>query len=466
MVTTMTMMVTPVVFPKPPIDVSKGKIVGGMTGMPGPSDSGETDNGEDDDGSDDHKLTQIAQAMQAGQPITVALKGHFQGFHDKDTEVIFCRPYSGQPVADIMSLFQGMSCGIESLSACLGSQGLPISCLWAKPNLTRDQIAVTVSKVGKGITITIADPLGAYTQFPTKYVTKLVNDWEIVFGAQKCPSDFELTQYLINITTPWEEHAQTFRPTWNLYATMRNWRGGGEGEIAIQTSNTPHPDGVSKQPNAKIPWNSVEKPTFIEGTSDKEVGTWFKFARDSGWPLSVTLASVINDEISLSVTYQISWDGCSNDPSWVTAKFMEAAQTDGLVQLSVWARDGSSLMNVGRKENNSIRLLLVEKTVEGLAYTLEDPGIAPYIFYGPMATIRIRCGNCAIADGISKTLYAGQIRSAHPFVTSEWALIAAFNEGYIPEDHVVTRDLSIQTTADEWNPQILEAGLKTQNYDK
>jgi hypothetical protein len=50
-------------------------------------------------------------------------------------------------------------------------------------------------------------------------------------------------------------------------------------------------------------------PTFIEATRDVEIRAILKLGRDSNWPLSITLASAIDDKTSLAVTYEINWSG-------------------------------------------------------------------------------------------------------------------------------------------------------------
>jgi hypothetical protein len=73
----------PIIYPTDPIDVSEGKISGGLRKMPGP-DSCATDSAEDIPGSDDHKLIQIVQTIYKNQPVTISIRGKFQGNQDKE----------------------------------------------------------------------------------------------------------------------------------------------------------------------------------------------------------------------------------------------------------------------------------------------------------------------------------------------------------------------------------------------
>jgi hypothetical protein len=56
-------------------------------------------------------------------------------------------------------------------------------------------------------------------------------------------------------------------------------------------------------------------PTFIEATRDVEIKAMLELGRDSNWPLKITLASTIDEFTTLSVTYDINWNGirCEDD---------------------------------------------------------------------------------------------------------------------------------------------------------
>jgi hypothetical protein len=64
-------------------------------------------------------------------------------------------------------------------------------------------MSITVSKTGKGVVVTYG-PKGLVTQtmslYPATYCVELVGGWFVSFGTQMSPTDFELTQHLINIT--------------------------------------------------------------------------------------------------------------------------------------------------------------------------------------------------------------------------------------------------------------------------
>jgi hypothetical protein len=51
-------------------------------------------------------------------------------------------------------------------------------------------------------------------------------------------------------------------------------------------------------------------PTFIEVTRNKEIQALLKFGRESNWPLQVTFASVVSENVSAPITYQVDWEGC------------------------------------------------------------------------------------------------------------------------------------------------------------
>jgi hypothetical protein len=84
---------------------------------------------------------------------------------------------------------------------------------------------------------------------------------------------------------------------------------------------------------ADAPLSARQMPIYIEETRVVEIRTMLKLGRDSNWPLSITLASEINENTSLSVTYAIDWNGINweddeKSRNWCWNKFLEAARTD------------------------------------------------------------------------------------------------------------------------------------------
>jgi hypothetical protein len=191
----------PVIYPTALIDVSDGKVMGGKKGMPGP------DSSEDEPGEDRHKLIQIAQAVHKGRPVTVTVRGQFQGYQQKGSVVLFQRDHKGAAPAKIRELLTTALQEIQALSVHYQTNWIPGSLVWTQAKLTREQMDITVAKIGKGITVTFGlkgNQGLSLAHFPSTYCIELVQKWFISFGAQTSPSDAELMQCLVNITVPWD----------------------------------------------------------------------------------------------------------------------------------------------------------------------------------------------------------------------------------------------------------------------
>jgi hypothetical protein len=105
-----------------PIDITVGKVVGALKSMPGP-DSCATDSSEDKEGEDTHKLCQIAQAIHKGQPVTISIRGQFQGYQ-KDSEVLFQRDHKGAAPTDILDPMKIALLEIAALSTHYETEGI------------------------------------------------------------------------------------------------------------------------------------------------------------------------------------------------------------------------------------------------------------------------------------------------------------------------------------------------------
>jgi hypothetical protein len=114
------------------------------------------------------------------------------------------------------------------------------------------------------------------------------------------------------------------------------------------------------------PMCAKEIPTFIEATRVKETQALLRFGRDSAWPLKVSFATLASPATSLSITYDINWDGLQNseeedissESCW--NKFMERVSFENLSAPPAFLRDGVEWKVSVRKENNSIRVFLKE----------------------------------------------------------------------------------------------------------
>jgi hypothetical protein len=121
-----------------------------------------------------------------------------------------------------------------------------------------------------------------------------------------------------------------------------------------------------------------------------------------------------------------------------------------------------------RKENNSFRVVLHEKTADGVfVATPEDDGTPCFLIYGPRATIKMRCESIDVANRALVTMYGSMPEITEILHTKEWAMVAAISGGEIPAKHRVIRNPGVLVrNPTKFNKEIFEAGLAPQPYDK
>jgi hypothetical protein len=103
---------------------------------------------------------------------------------------------------------------IQALCQVYGTEGIPGALLWTAVGTAREKFDIDLSKEGKGVLVKISpktNPEFTLPSFPARYRVQLVQGWSVVFGTQKTPSDAELTQIMINISSPWDEQAKQYR---------------------------------------------------------------------------------------------------------------------------------------------------------------------------------------------------------------------------------------------------------------
>jgi hypothetical protein len=215
-------------------------------------------------------------------------------------------------------------------------------------------------------------------------------------------------------------------------------------------------------------------PTFIEATREVEIRAMLKLGRHSNWPLSITLASAINETTSLAVTYAtdwswINWEDDEKSVNWCWDKFKEAARIDNLSAPPALQRSDSVWGVDLRKENNAFRIILREN---GKA-TPEEIGEPIMLLFTPRATIKFRstapdakeqlCGNIS-------AMHQGRYRLMEQLVTHEWAMISSLgNEdevGLIPQHYRAQTSQEAAGIERAYVESIYEAGSRTQVYDK
>jgi hypothetical protein len=112
------------------------------------------------------------------------------------------------------------------------------------------------------------------------------------------------------------------------------WRIGEEGYLcAIALPSEGHWNDDRAMMDAPLCARQI--PTFIEATREVEIKAMLKLGRGSNWPLKITLASAIDEFTTLSVAYDINWEGIKweddeQSTTWCWEKFTEAAKAHGL----------------------------------------------------------------------------------------------------------------------------------------
>jgi hypothetical protein len=214
--------------------------------------------------------------------------------------------------------------------------------------------------------------------------------------------------------------------------------------------------------------------SFIESPRVKENQALLRFGRDSNWPLKVTFATTASPTSTLAIPYDITWEGIEKtdegeiSTDWCWNKFMERVRFENLTAPPAFMRQGVVWNTIVRKENNSIRIVLKE---EGI-WTPEDPdGPPPMILFGPVATLKIRSalfGEAALAEmfQVLNVLYQGRYSVKEEVPSHEWAIVGTFGDGVVSWQHrLEPPQVSLQDMV-SLNGAILDAALRTQNYDK
>jgi hypothetical protein len=460
---------------KPSIDTtdpSNPKVQGALKGTPGDQgdseDSCPTDSSSDTIG-EEHRLTQIAQAIHRHEPVMVHIRGHFKG--DKDEEAIceFRRPHVGPPPTSLKDLFKAAFREIADLAVFMQSTGIPGALYWTIVPLTDENISGTVQKIGVGISVIYErkrTPSHSMEDLPTKYALPLPGNWTIVFGAEEGASDAVLMQYLINITAPWD--GRKYGKPWLTILVAQPWRRSDTGEVVLQLVDK-YPEGVDWQNrNPRIPRNAINPCQGYEATSLKESGNLLKFGRNVEWPLFISVASTLDGTNSATVTYQAEWTDREDRIMWFMNQFEALLNADGLVGLPVCYRSNIPWQLKIRKENNSVRALLVERTPVGEPVsTPEDDGTPCFLPYGPRATIKMRCESVDKANQFRTQIYNRMPDITEELHTLEWAMIASIDGGSIPNKHRVSRDQEIVVeNPAAWNKVIFDSGQFIKPYDK
>jgi hypothetical protein len=347
------------------------------------------DNLEDEEGSDVHKLIQIAQAIHKNQLVTISIQGRFRGNQGRELEVLLQKDDTGPAPENFIEVFQETLLEILELPRHYGTERMRGAYLWTPSDITRDELAVSLAKEGKGVELTFGPKVFnglRLAQFPVRYRVQLVNGYSVVFGAQPTPTDLDLAQFMINITEPWKEPEDRYNSPWHIFLSAQPWRVEERGEVAVLACSE-FPAGKSpNEVDSFVPQCAAQQKTFIDATRPKEMKAMLKFGRDSKWPLKITIASSLDGINSASVTYTANWDGCDVSMDWSWKQFVKEGTIDNFGPLPVSAMEQFGWLATVRKEGNSIRVILYEKNSVGQVVSTPEDSETPICrFYGALS---------------------------------------------------------------------------------
>jgi hypothetical protein len=202
----------------------------------------------------------------------------------------------------------------------------------------RNDIEVGVFKIGQGIYVRYAHAQSGaldMRNLPEQIRAELPLDWAVLFGTSESPIDKELTERMMNITSQLDSVANQYIRPWQIHLLKLPIRSGELGTPAARVCKV-----VGQWDDFRCvqtaPMCAKEIPTFIEATRVKETQALLRFARDSNWPLKVTFATTASPATTLSITYDIDWDGLQNSEEedissdWCWNKFMERVRFENL----------------------------------------------------------------------------------------------------------------------------------------
>jgi hypothetical protein len=128
----------------------------------------------------------------------VAIRGQYDDGQDRYGEVLFQREFV--ETAALSNIFEPLQVAFKAIEAL--SQYYQTS----RINGLLGNMEIAVVKSGRGLVLTYGWLAGkglAIEQYQARYCVALADGWRISFGSQASPTDYELTQWMINITAPW-----------------------------------------------------------------------------------------------------------------------------------------------------------------------------------------------------------------------------------------------------------------------
>jgi hypothetical protein len=126
--------------------------------------------------------------------------------------------------------------------------------------------------------------------FPSVFNAECPGGWSIPFGTNVTPRDLELSDRLAMITPSWGEESQDYSLPWQVRLTARAWRTGEQGEVCAEMVVAQQPwDGATCQ--GEVPYCAYNLPAFSEPSRPKGTYSLFEIARNSQWPIKLSLAT-------------------------------------------------------------------------------------------------------------------------------------------------------------------------------
>jgi hypothetical protein len=289
---------------------------------------------------------------------------------------------------------------------------------------------------------------------------EILNRWSVTFGTSENAPDKELTERFSCITAQLDEKTNMYMLPWQVRLEALNFRAGESGEKVAKACPV-QGNWDDERRIGWVPFCAKSIPTFIEATREKEVKALLKFGRDNQWPTKMTLVSAVSEFNTLSITYDVDWEGIrwyedkeEISVTWCWSKFIAKATAE-----ITWTP-------ILRKENNSLWVI----PREGQSWMPEDAGPPPMILYGPNAVVKMRSTAPNMVDQLMAclyTMYQGRYSIVERVATREWALVASIGDnkdvGMIPIEHRLPIFKAGPTEIRALHQQILDACLPTQN---
>jgi hypothetical protein len=299
----------PVITPAPEIDTKgESKVEGAKRGSPGSGDGlsdSSSDSGEDEENEETHKLHQLHQAAIKELILTVEIKAEYDWGLRKFEAIFFKSSKNTRRIEDLFAPMMTAYAELEVVGRTFQG-GLPFSCMML--DLPRDQVEVSVIKVGEGIHLRYGrkDSMAVeIDDMPDQVQVQLIRGWNVSFGADDNAKDGELTQRLLYITYQQHEITKMFFNPWQIRLEGMFMRAGEKGQrVAGFCALGNGWDDERQLP--PVPYCAKSIPTHYDAARGKETNALLHFGFHNHWPLSVSVVFPISPVNTLQITYEVS----------------------------------------------------------------------------------------------------------------------------------------------------------------